>query len=245
MRTIVAFAAALLLNTLMSHSVLSETNSNTTIPDYIVQAINDSNRPDIDKFRDDRRKPGETIAFAGIAPGMTIAELIPGTGYFTRILSKAVGDSGRVYTIPFREPRAAASRALAQNAAYSNITLVGGTPANFGLPEKVDLIWTTQNYHDVRALATQINQQVFESLKPGGIYFIVDHAAKPGVVEESVSLHRIDKQIVIQQVTDAGFVLDAESDILGNPDDDLSKMVFERDLNRMTDQFVLKFRKPR
>ena len=215
------------------------------IPDYVTNALNDPGRPDIDKFRDDRRKPGATVTFAGVAPGMVIAELIPGTGYFTRILSKVVGDSGRIYTIPFREPRAAASRALAENQSYANITLVNGTPTNFGLPEKVDLVWTTQNYHDVRNLHAQINRQVFESLRPGGTYFIVDHSAKPNAEEESISLHRIDKQIVIQQVTEVGFVLEAESDILRNPNDDLTLQVFERDLNRNTDQFVLKFQKPR
>ena len=90
-----------------------------------------------------------------------------------------------------------------------------------------------------------LNKAVFNALKPGGVYFIVDHAAKPGSGEEVLlSLHRIDEDIVKREVLAAGFVLEAEGDFLRNPKDDRSKMVFDRELNRDTDQFVLRFRKP-
>ena len=208
-------------------------------------AVADSHRPAKDVFRDGRRKPAETLAFAGIRPGMKVAELIPGNGYYTRLLSRAVGPTGKVYTIPFSEPRASQSKAIAEDPAYTNITLVQGSPGGLNTPEPVDLVWTSQNYHDIRAGRAVLNKAVFNALKPGGVYFIVDHAAKPGAGEEVLlSLHRIDEDIVKREVLAAGFVLEAEGEFLRNPKDDRSKMVFDRELNRDTDQFVLRFRKP-
>lgn len=214
-------------------------------PSAYAAAIADSHRPAKDVFRDGRRKPAETLAFAGIKPGMKVAELIPGNGYYTRLLSRAVGPDGKVYTIPFNEPRASQSKAIAEDAAYTNVALVQGSPAGLNTPEPVDLVWTSQNYHDIRAGRAVLNKAVFNTLKPGGVYFIVDHAAKPGSGEEVLlSLHRIDEDIVKREVLAAGFVLEAEGEFLRNPKDDRSKMVFDRELNRDTDQFVLRFRKP-
>ena len=215
------------------------------VPPAIAAAVADPGRPALDRYRDDRRKPAETVAFAGVRPGMTIAELIPGNGYYTRILSKAVGPTGRIYTLPFTEPRASFSRALAADAAYGNITLVAGSPMSLGLPQPVDMVWTSQNYHDVRQGRAALNKAVFDALKPGGIYFVIDHSAVAGAGDEALlSLHRIDEAVVKREVLAAGFVLEAESPLLRNLADDRTKMVFERDVNRHTDQFVLKFRKP-
>jgi predicted methyltransferase len=97
---------------------------------FLLAAVGDAARPARDRFRDDRRKPSETMTFAGVAPGERIAELIPGNGYYTRLLAKAVGPTGKVYTLPFGEPRIAASRALAADPAYGNIVLVAASPAN-------------------------------------------------------------------------------------------------------------------
>ena len=215
------------------------------VPPAIAAAVADPARPPLDRFRDARRKPAQTVAFAGVHAGETVAELIPGNGYYTLILARAVGPSGKVYTLPFSEPRAAASRAIAADPNYPNVKLVAGSPFGFGIPEKVDLVWTTQNYHDIRQGRTLLNKAVFEALKPGGTYFIVDHAAKPGS-DESVllSLHRIDEDLVKKEVIAAGFVLEAQSDLLRNPRDDRTRLVFDRELNRDTDQFVLRFRKP-
>lgn len=215
-------------------------------PGSFAAAVTDKERQAKDAFRDARRKPAETLAFAGVRPGMKVAELIPGNGYYTRLLSRAVGPTGRVYTIPFGEPRAGFSQALAKDPAYSNITLVAGSPAKLGAPELVDLVWTSQNYHDIRAGRAMLNKAVFDALKPGGTYFIIDHAAKPGAGEDVLlSLHRIDEDVVKREVLAAGFVLDGEAQFLRNPKDDRGKMVFDRELNRDTDQFVLRFKKPR
>lgn len=217
----------------------------TRIPPVIATAVADKGRPGVDVYRDGRRKPAETLLFAGVTTGMTVAELIPGTGYFTRILSKTVGPTGRIYTVPFSEPRTSFSKALAADPAYANVTLIGGAPLSVGVPQPVDMVWTTQNYHDIRQGRALLNKAVFGALKPGGIYFIVDHAAVAGADEGVLlSLHRIDEAVVKREVLAAGFVLEAESDLLRNPADKRSQMVFDREVNRNTDQFVLKFRKP-
>jgi predicted methyltransferase len=216
----------------------------TAIPPNIAAAVADVARPPLDKFRDDRRKPAETIAFAGVKEGMKIAELIPGNGYYTRILSRAVGPNGKVYTFPGGEPRTPVSAALAKDPAYSNIQYVQGSFATLPVPEPVDLVWTSQNYHDMRAQAAAVNKAAFNALKPGGIYLILDHSAKAGAREETVALHRIDEEVVKSDVLAAGFVLEAQGDFLRNPKDDRTRQVMERDLNRQTDQFVLRFRKP-
>lgn len=225
----------------------SSAGAQTAPPAAYAAAVADPARPAKDVFRDGRRKPAETLAFAGVAPGMSVAELIPGNGYYTRLLSRAVGPGGHVYTIPFGEPRAAMSKAIAEDKAYPNVTLVAGSPARLGAPQPVDLVWTTQNYHDIRAGRAVLNKAVFEALKPGGVYFIVDHAAKPGAGagdDVLLSLHRIDEDVVKREVEAAGFTLEAEGQFLRNPKDDRSRMVFDRELNRDTDQFVLRFRKP-
>ncbi len=238
------FAAAASLSILAGVAV---TPAFAQSPVSYASAVADKDRPAKDVFRDTRRKPARTLAFARIRPGMKVAELIPGNGYYTRFLSRAVGPSGHVYTIPFGEPRASQSAAIAKDAAYANITLLAGSPARLGAPEPVDLVWTSQNYHDIRAGRGLLNKAVFDALKPGGIYFIVDHAAKAGAGagdDVLLSLHRIDEEVVKKEVLAAGFVLDGEGEFLHNPADDRTKMVFDRELNRDTDQFVLRFKKP-
>ena len=215
------------------------------IPTAIATAVADKGRPGVDTYRDDRRKPAETLVFAGVTTGMTVAELIPGIGYFTRILSKAVGPTGRIYTVPFSEPRASYSKALAADPAYANVTLIGGPPLSVGVPQPVDMVWTAQNYHDIRQGRALLNKAVFDALKPGGTYFIIDHSAVAGADEGVLlSLHRIDEAVVKREVLAAGFVLEAESDLLRNPADKRGQMVFDREVNRNTDQFILKFKKP-
>jgi len=132
-----------------------------------------------------------------------------------------------------------------------NVSLDLAPLGSFHLPEKVDLFWTSLNYHDLHVPKYAIvdmaafNKLVFDSLKSGGIYFIEDHAAAKGTrATLSPTLHRIEEATVIQEVTAAGFTLAGESDILRNPADDRSKKVFDPSIRMKTDQFILKFRKP-
>jgi len=206
-------------------------------------------RPPEDVVRDAERKPAELMSFAGVHKGMKIAELAPGGGYFTRILTGAVGNNGHVYAIT-RQPSSGV-QALAQK--RSNLTVVGGSPGTIPVPGKVDLVWTTQNYHDFKnsKLATgdaaqAYDAEAFRVLRPGGIYLIVDHEAAPGTGSSQTStLHRIEDTVVRREVEAAGFKLEAESNLLRNPADNHTARVQDPSIRGKTDQFILKFRKPR
>jgi predicted methyltransferase len=199
--------------------------------------------------RDADRKPAEVVAFAGVKPGDTIAELAPGGGYFTRILSAAVGPNGKVYAIVSK-----ASPAIEELAkAYGNVTPIISERGTIAAPEPVDVVWTTLNYHDFKNVqltsgdaAAATNLAAFRALKPGGIYFIADHDTAPGAgASQTSTLHRIEAATVKREVESAGFKLEAESDLLRHPADDHSTKVQESGIRGKTDQFMLRFRKPR
>jgi len=212
----------------------------------ISTAVADAARPDADKARDAVRKPAEIVAFAGVEPGDKIAEIAPGGGYYTRILSKAVGPQGKVYALmpaffANRPGGLDAINALAEQ--YGNVEVVVIDYAATELPEPVDLVWTTENYHDLANgdIAT-VNGWVFKALKPGGIYFVEDHAAPGTGTSATNTLHRIDPAAVKEQVGAAGFTLEAESDLLHNPNDPHD--VNPREVEPTSDKFALRFRKP-
>jgi predicted methyltransferase len=121
---------------------------------------------------------------------------------------------------------------------------------SFGLPKKASLVWTSQNYHDVHiwlgaAGTAALNKEVFDALKPGGRYVILDHAGASGLDDAGMAkMHRIDEALVKSEVIKAGFVLDGESDALRNPADPHSANVFDPSIRGRTDQFILRFRKP-
>jgi predicted methyltransferase len=227
------------------------------VPAYIQAAVADPSRPDADKQRDVNRKPAESVAFAGVKPGDKVGELMPGSGYFTRVLSKTVGANGAVYAMS-RTPGAPAAGAparpnpiatLAADPGYQNIKLAG-MDATTKLPEQVDLIWTSQNYHDFvnrsEADLAAFNKMVFDQLKPGGVYLVIDHAASPGTSkEESQRLHRIDPAAVKKDLAAVGFVFEAESKVLHNASDPRTAAAHDASFRGNTDQFMLKFRKPR
>ncbi|MGO4702027.1 class I SAM-dependent methyltransferase [Dyella sp. 2RAB6] len=247
--------------------ILGIATANAAVPAYITAAIDDSARPATDKANDAARKPAELIAFAGIKPGDRVADIIPGGGYFTRLFSKVVGPNGHVYAVL---PESIASKAppeklqpirtLAADPAYRDNTSLETRPyerLDVGAP--LDVVWISQNYHDVYGAvsvfavdgttgtnaAAKLDAAVFKALKPGGVFVVVDHTAKPGAGEaDAHALHRIDPATVIEQAKAVGFVLEGRSTVLDNPQDAHDKSVFAPEIKGHTDKFVLKFRKP-
>jgi predicted methyltransferase len=229
-----------------------------SIPDNIAAAVADSNRPDADRQRDANRKPAETLAFTGVKPGAQIAELLPGGGYFTRLFSKAVGGSGHVYALvpaplvnaPADVPDFAARvKAIAADPNYANVSVVVEPFSQLAVPAPVDLVWTSQNYHDLHNFpgldVGVFNKMVFDDLKPGGIYLVLDHTAEEGSGgRDTKTLHRIDPDAVKKEVLAAGFVFVGSSDLLRQPGDTRTVKVFDPAVRGKTDQFILKFRKP-
>jgi len=248
------FAAALAATLMLT----ATSGSAASIPDNIAAAVADSNRPDADKQRDANRKPAETLAFTGVKPGAQVAELLPGGGYFTRLFSKAVGSSGHVYALvpapltdaPADVPDFAARvKAIAADPNYANVSVVVEPFSQLSVPVPVDLVWTSQNYHDLHnfpGLDVGIfNKMVFDDLKPGGIYLVLDHTAEAGSGDrDTKTLHRIDPDTVKKEVLAAGFVFVASSNLLRQSGDSHAQKVFDPTVRGKTDQFILKFRKP-
>jgi predicted methyltransferase len=231
-------------------------DARVAVPANIAAALSDPARPSADMVRDEMRLPGQVLTFAGVRPGAKIADLIPGGGYFTRILSKAVGPRGHVYAyvpdeltkLAKREP---AVTAIARNPAYKNVSVILNTLPNFSAPEKLDLVFTAQNYHDMHdkfmgpADLSVVNRQIFKALKPGGTYLVLDHSAQPGSgLRDTETLHRIDAETVKREVTAAGFIFEGESRVLRDSGDKRTLSVFDPSIRGKTDQFIYKFRKP-
>src|SRR5215472_16965572 len=218
-------------------------------------AISDPGRPATDVARDAARKPAEMIAFAGMQSGDKVLELLPGGGYFTRIFSKVIGTSGHLYAaVPDAKSSDAepAAAALAAQAGYGNITVIPITNEAMAALPPLDIIWTSQNYHDlhlsrVHVDMAKLDKLWFSILKPGGVVIIVDHAALPGAppVETADKLHRIDPAVVKTEMTAVGFVFDGETDVLRNASDPHTVIVFDPSIRGKTDQFALRFKKPK
>jgi predicted methyltransferase len=225
-----------------------------SIPKYISDAVADKARPDADRERDANRKPAETLAFAGVKPGDWILELAPGKGYFTRLLSAVAGSGGQVsvYTVAAPKPDAPPPPivAVAADPHYSNVKVTLARLVDVKPTNSFDVVWTTQNYHDFHNISdpdiATLNRAIFDSLKPGGVYFVLDHQAEAGSgARDTNTLHRIDEEAVKKEVEAAGFVLAGESDILRNKNDPHTAKVFDGSIQGHTDQFILKFRKPK
>jgi len=223
------------------------------IPAYVAAAIADASRPKDDVAKDILRDPAETLAFAGVRPGMKVAELAPEGGYYTRLLVDVVGHKGAVWSVE----NAGWLRDVLEDSKVvaalkrPNLTLEVQLWGQFKLPWRADLFWTTQNYHDLHIESfghvdmVTFNRAVFAALKPGGAYFILDHDGKPGMVPDDIArLHRIAKAQVIAEVTSAGFKLVGEGKFLERPTDDLTKVVVDPAIKGHTSQFALKFARP-
>lgn len=227
-----------------------------TVPPAISTALADPARPAADKARDAVRKPGEILAFAGVKPGDKVADFIMGGGYFTRILAGTVGDKGKVYAyqpaefIAFR-----ADYGKEQDDAVAgrkNVTPSRGKLGEIAFPEPLDAIITVQNYHDLHlkmappGAAAFITKRLYDALKPGGVFLVVDHVANTDPEFKAPdTLHRIDPAAARKEIEGAGFTFEGESPLLRNPADPRTTNVFDASVRGKTDQFIYKFRKPK
>ena len=227
-----------------------------TTPAYVTAALNDPARKD-DAANDDRRKGAEVATFAGVKPGDKVVELVPGRGYWTRIFSGIVGAKGHVYTVwPHGFDQYAAKsmanwQELVKQAPYTNVSVVPTADDALGVSETVDVVFTSQNYHDYHDKfmgpvdMAKFNKAVFDALKPGGVYVVIDNTAPAGSgFADTDTTHRVDPEAVKKEVLAAGFVLDGASDALKNPADDHTKVSYEPPMAGHNDQFIFRFKKP-
>jgi predicted methyltransferase len=218
----------------------------------IAAAVADPARPAADVARDPERHPAQIVAFAGVRPGQRIVELAPGGGYYTRILARSVGPRGRVYAVVspgFAQRPGALDGLRTSLAAYPNVEIVVSDLRSLTMAQPVDLVWTSENYHDFHNGPTAdigaVDRAVFGVLRPGGIFYVEDHAAPGTGVGATSTLHRIDPQAVRDELRAAGFRLEAESPLLANPADPHSARVNDPSIQGHTDRFAMRFRKPR
>jgi predicted methyltransferase len=232
--------------------------SEAAVPGYLTAAIADTHRPPEDRAQDANRKPAAVLAFAGVKPGDTVLDVMPGSGYYTRLFSLIVGSSGRVIALqPVEMDKAAPKglqslRSFAGMPPYENVTVLVQPVGELALPEGVDLAWTSQNYHDLHDPfmgspdLSRFNQAILASLKPGGLYVILDHRAPAGSgTTDTDTVHRIDPAAVRAEVLGAGFRFLAQSEVLRNPEDSDTLSIYDKSIRGRTDRFILKFRKPR
>lgn len=231
------------------------------IPAYITRAMNNPARVSDNKTNlmqnDADRKMATVLAFTGVKPGDKVLELVPGSGYWTSVFSLIVGPKGHVYTVwPDEMAKFSAKsfdkwQGVVKESTYSNVSLLKEPAAMLSVPQKVDIVFTDDNYHDYHdpfmgpVDMRKFDKQVYDALKPGGVFIVIDHIAPAGSgTSDTNTLHRIDPSVVKQEVESAGFVFAGSSDALINPKDPLNIKVFDPSIRGHTSQFIYRFRKP-
>jgi predicted methyltransferase len=214
--------------------------------------VHSPDRSDADRALDQRRQPDQLLEFYGVRPGMRVLDISAGRGYNAELLARVVGPQGRVYAqnSPTAMP-AAAKAAIEDRMKKPIMANAMHVVREFDDPvppeaRNLDLVTFNFNYHDLSYMPidrARLNRAVFQALKPGGVYIVADHSARPGAgVSVAKTLHRIEESVVRQEVEAAGFRLAAVGDFLRNPDDPRDTPVFKNPVKN--DEFVLKFVKP-
>lgn len=216
-------------------------------------------RPEADFENDARRQPDKVLEFFGIGAGDLVLDMFSGGGYYTEMLSHVVGADGHVTShtneVVLSFSGEEFNARLADDRLVNVEVLMAANNELALQADHYDAAIMTLNYHDLYWVSKEYGWEkidvekilavLYEGLKPGGTLGIVDHSAAAGSPREvGGTLHRIDPGVVLADLETAGFVLDGESDLLRNTEDDYSKNVFDAAVRGKTDRFVLRFRKP-
>jgi predicted methyltransferase len=247
-----------LLSCACGDSVQGESDS-AALQKIHATAVANPQRSDADRDRDAGRNPAAVLDFFGIAPGMSVLDMFSGGGYYTELLSYSVGNKGKVIA----HTNSAYANFVGDEAVnryadgrLPNVEILLAENNALALPtNSFDAVMMVLAYHDIYYIdpengwpeidGPQLVEELFDSLKPGGILAIVDHYATAGSARETGnSLHRIDPAIVRKELEAAGFVHDGTSDVLRNAADDHSLHMGDPKVRGKTDRFVMKFRKP-
>lgn len=214
-------------------------------------AMNDPRRPEADRARDELRQTRAMLEFTGLRPGMAVADIRPEEGFFTRLFSVMVGETGRAYAfVPNQTATRENAFADTLAATYPNVSRVTGTLETMAFDRPLDVVFMGEEYHDFviprfGVDVAAMNAAVFASLRPGGLYVILDHQAADGAgISVAGTLHRIEAAELRRQVEAAGFIFDGETNAVRVPSDDHSLSVFDAGIRGRTDRFVYRFRKP-
>lgn len=215
----------------------------SSTPNYSDILVN-PNRPDAERALDAVRKPHEVMAFYEVKKGDRVADLLAARGYYTAVLSQVVGTEGLVYSANPAPRQELHDRV--KHPSMANVRVIDGPFDKIALPQdgSLDFVFIHLDYHEVATdVRAAMNRRVLAALKRGGSYGIVDHSAAPGRGDQDAkSFHRMEKNLVVKEVTAAGFRLEKEGTMLSRPDDTRDFSVTK--LRDRSDRFVLKFVKP-
>ena len=228
----------------------------TALKTGLQAAMAAESRPEADRLRDSNRLPIETLTFFGLRENMKVVELIPGGGWYTRLLAPVLAAKGEFY-IAYGSDRAQA--AVKDVPGFAKLQ-VAGQGAKLGRPEgsrfyaasntdlgvsDVDMIFTFRNYHNFDEVSRDaINKSVFKALKSGGVYALVDHTRRHMQAFDSENRRRFDPVLAIKEIQAAGFEFVDYSDLHYRADDELRYEVGRKTVSGNTDRWTLKFRKP-
>ncbi len=204
--------------------------------------------------RDRNRRPVDTLAFFGLEDDMTIVELLPGGGWYAKLLVPVVADKGQYYGAigtsrvesMTSQPGMEKMQIIAKDATlnrpegshFYDLEL-----SSLGVTD-VDMVLTFRNYHNFSASGrAAMNKAAYDALKPGGIYAVVDHTRRHMEGDSDENRRRFDPVLAIKEIQDAGFELVDFSDMHYKADDELEYEVGRRSVSGNTDRWTLKFRK--
>ncbi|MCF6236856.1 MAG: methyltransferase [Gammaproteobacteria bacterium] len=247
----------LLFSTLLlsgiSHGVAEDFD---TVQNKLETAMKASVRTEADTKRDHNRKPAETLEFFGLRGDMTVIELIPGGGWYTKLLAPVLADNGQLYVAL---GTGKIEKNLLNKEGFSKVSVtaqdakMGKKPgarlyflevSELGV-KNADIIFTFRNYHNFDLEGRMaMNQAAFSALKPGGIYALVDHTQRHMEADTPENRRRFDPVIAIKEIQKAGFVFEDSSDLHYRADDELQYEVGRKSVTGNTDRWTLKFRKP-
>ena len=225
----------------------------------IEEAVANGRRSDADRERDKSSESVAVLSFFGVEPGMHVLDLLSGGGYYSELLSYAVGPDGDVVAHSndiYEKYHGEEMAERYRDDRLPNVKRLVSNPPELKLPDEVfDMVLMVMTYHDLYYVSEsnpthpkidrdRFFAQVHRCLKPGGILAIVDHAARPGTGNSAAQdLHRIDEDWARKDIESAGFVFDGESNVLRNPDDERTVLVFDDRIRGKTDRFVYRFTK--
>ena len=232
---------------LLASFALADNNNNNS---FLRDAVNSEARSNEEIARDINRKPIQTLEFFGLKPGMTVIELLPGGGWYSKILTAALADKGQYYAA-LGTDRLLKVLDVKTIGKTSELKKQDGAGAIYQVDEvdleitDVDMILTFRNAHNFTAETRgRINKAAFAALKSGGVYGIVDHTKRHMEPASDWTWRRLDPVMVIQEAVQAGFIFEAYSDLHARAEDELKYDTQHDSLVNESDRFTLKFRKP-
>ena len=249
---------AIVLTFILSTGYSSATEGDAAMADRINLQLKSPGRDPFDAIKDPGRKPFEVVQFFGVKEGMTVLDMYTGSGYNTEIFSAAVGPKGVVYAQNYHHvlklingTRHQAMLARLKNGRLPNVKYIVVNPEDMPFDNSVDMVYWGFNMHDIynsdKAYIGEAGVQVFlqgmfRALKSGGVLGVSDHVGEGEF--DNVKFHRLEPRIIKNMLEKAGFVVEATSDLLGNPNDDHSQSIYAGNLRYNTDRILVRARKP-